>query len=154
MLNTKLAPFIDLVWAKVAAIGYDAPKIADSVLGVAFPKTERAATEEGALSMLRDGVTSYIRKLIKKIDDERQGDFGDIEPRFREIVKRAGLKNAVYFVEALGRHVTINDLIKEPPLLDDARQFMRRKGEECIAEADRLDELYLAVTAADESLRP
>ena len=40
----------------------------------------------------------------------------------------------------------VPDLIAEPDLLDDARRFMRRKGLECLAEANRLDALYTAVT--------
>jgi len=34
-------------------------------------------------------------------------------------------------------------------LLDDARRFMRRKGIECLSEANRLDALFAAVAAHD-----
>ncbi len=35
----------------------------------------------------------------------------------------------------------------DPALLAEARRSMRRKALECLAEADRLDALYAAVTA-------
>jgi hypothetical protein len=37
--------------------------------------------------------------------------------------------------------------IADLDLLEDARRSMRRKALECLAEADRLDALYAAVTA-------
>ena len=50
-------------------------------------------------------------------------------------------------MESAEEYVAIPALIAEPELLDDARRFMRRKGKECLDEADRLDALYVAVTA-------
>jgi hypothetical protein len=49
-------------------------------------------------------------------------------------------------VESADEYVDVPSLIAEPALLNDARKFMRRKGEECLAEAKILDELYAAVT--------
>ena len=40
-----------------------------------------------------------------------------------------------------------SDPIADLDLLEDARRAMRRKALECLAEADRLDALYAAVTA-------
>jgi hypothetical protein len=147
MLNTKLDLFRKLFWEAATSVGYSASAITDSVIGRAFPETVKAADQEGAYSMLRDGVMIFVRKLLKSCPSAHQIDFGQIEPQFRTITKKIGLKNVRYFVESLDRHVDVPDLIKDPNLLDDARKFMRRKGEECIAEADRLDELYYAVTS-------
>jgi hypothetical protein len=147
MLNTKLDIFYKLVWQAAAKVGYSASAITDSVMGLAFPETVRAADVEGASVMLRDGVMLSVRRVLKSCPDDRQIDFGQIAPQFRTIVKKIGLKNVRYFVEGISQHVDVADLIAKPHLLDDARKYMRRKGEECIAEADRLDELYFAVTA-------
>lgn len=147
MLNTKLDLFYKLVWEAAARVGYNASAITDSVLSPAFPETVRAAGQEGAFGMLRDGVMVSVRKVLKSCPDDCQIDFGQIAPQFRAIVKKIGLKNVRYFVESVNEHVGVADLITTPALLDNARKYMRRKGEECIAEADRLDELYFAVTA-------
>lgn len=148
MLNTKLALFHELCWKAAAAVGYSVSAITDAVICQAFPETVRAADDEGASSMLRDGVMKSVNRLLKSAPDDRQIDFGQIAPQFRAVVKRIGLKRVRYFVESLDLHVDVEKLIAKPELLDDARRHMRRKGEECIAEADRLDELYFAVTAA------
>jgi len=59
------------------------------------------------------------------------------------------LRSKSYFVESAEEYVAVPDLIVEPDLLDDARRFMRRKGVECLTEADRLDALFAAVTSSD-----
>jgi hypothetical protein len=42
-----------------------------------------------------------------------------------------------------------SDQIADPDLLEEARRSMRRKALEYLAEADRLDALYEAVTSED-----
>ena len=64
------------------------------------------------------------------------------------------LRSKSYFVESAEEYVLIPDLIAEPPLLDDARRFMRQKGKECLDEADRLDALYAAVIAQSHADGP
>jgi hypothetical protein len=64
------------------------------------------------------------------------------------------LRSKSYFAESAAEYVAIPDLIAEPELLDDARRFMRRKGIECLAEADRLDALYAAVTGTGRDTAP
>ena len=66
---------------------------------------------------------------------------------FAPLVK--DLRSKSYFVESAAEYVAIPHLIAEPELLDDARRFMRRKGKECLDEADRLDALFAAVTSND-----
>ena len=39
--------------------------------------------------------------------------------------------------------------IADLDLLEDARRSMRRKALECLAEADRLDALFAAITSSD-----
>jgi hypothetical protein len=147
MLNTKLALFHELVWKAVDRVGYSAAAITDAIIALAFPETVKVAEREGAFTMLRTGVNDAVRGVLKTVPDERQIDFAQVDPQFRTILKRIGLKNVRYYVESLGAHVPVPELMGKPSLLDDARKYMRRKGEECIAEATRLDELYAAVIA-------
>jgi hypothetical protein len=44
-----------------------------------------------------------------------------------------------------------SDPIGDRDLLEDARRAMRRKALECLAEADRLDALYAAVTTENSA---
>jgi hypothetical protein len=73
-----------------------------------------------------------------------QTDFADRCDAFAPLV--SDLRSKSYFVESAEEYVAVPNLIEDPELLNDARRFMRRKGRECLAEADRLDALYLAVT--------
>ena len=68
-------------------------------------------------------------------DPSIQGDFADIDPQFRSLVD--ALRNVAYHVPSRDEHVPVAELIAKPALLDDARRFMRQKGQECIDEADR-----------------
>ena len=146
MLNKRAWNFNDLVWEAAAAVGLSPAKITDRVIAKVFPNTKAAAEEEGADTMLRNGVYEAVRALIKKQPDpNEQIDFSSIDPSYQSVVRK--LKNLTYTVESLGIRVPVARLIEEPELLDDARKFMRRKGEECLAEATTLDELYAAVTA-------
>jgi len=84
------------------------------------------------------------RILRNRHDGLTQTDFADRCDAFAPLV--SDLRSKSYFVESAQEYVVVPDLIAEPDLLDDARRFMRRKGLECLAEADRLDALYAAVT--------
>ena len=97
------------------------------------------------MRMLRTGIISEVKRILRNRDDGLgQGDFADRCDAFAPLVR--DLRSKSYFVESAAEYVVVPDLIAEPDLLDDARQFMRRKGLECLAEADRLDALYAAVT--------
>jgi hypothetical protein len=74
-----------------------------------------------------------------------QADFDEINPSFRPLVEK--LSSATYYVEQLQMHMTVRELIDDPELLDDARRYMRRKGDENLVEARKLDALYEAVIA-------
>lgn len=146
MLNKRLANFVELVWTAAASVGNSAPRVADAIIKKAFPQTVKEAEIEGAITMLRTGVINEVKSILRgSFGPEEQRDFSEIDEQFRPIVEH--LKKKAYFVESAGEYVTVPRLIAEPDLLDDARKFMRRKGEECLAEADRLDELHAAVTA-------
>ena len=95
--------------------------------------------------MLRTGIISETKRILRNRRDlERQTDFADRCDAFAPLV--SDLRSKSYFVESAEEYVAVPDLIAEPDLLDDARRFMRRKGLECLAEANRLDALYTAVT--------
>jgi len=145
MLNKKHVELHELVWASAAIVGRSPPKIADDIIGRLFPRTFAEATIEGAESFLRSGLISEINRIVRSSgDDGEQQDFSDIDPTFRAVVKN--LKSKAYMVPSLGEQVTVRALIANPAWLDEARRFMRQKGEECIAEAVNLDQLFAAVT--------
>lgn len=149
MLNSAHAEFAARVWLLAGRVGNSAPKIADEIMSEVFPRTCSEARHEGAFKMLRVGVISEIKRILRAGENiEGQYDFGDDNSEFAHIISE--LKSKTYYVESADEYVAVPDLISEPALLDDARKFMRRKGIECIAEAERLDRLYLAVTRAAE----
>ena len=148
MLNSQSAAFAAAVWEVATRLGNNAPRIADEIMEAAFPLTCSQAREEGALRMLRTGIVSEVKRILRNQDDgPAQGDFSEICAAFAPLVK--DLRSKSYFVESAAEYVAIPDRIADPELLDDARRFMRRKGIECLAEADRLDALYAAVTSSD-----
>jgi len=144
MLKKRSSDFATLVWETAATVGRNAPKIAHELIRRAFPRTAAEAEIEGADKALRIGVISEIKRVLRHgSDTAEQWDFGVIAPEFRSIVSK--LKSKTYFVESAEEYVAVPRLIECPELLDEARRHMRRKGEECLAEATRLDELYAAV---------
>lgn len=148
MLDSQSTAFAEQVWAIAAQLGNNAPKIADDIMASAFPLTCSQARAEGALRMLRTGIITEVKRILRNRDDgTTQTDFADVCGGFAPLVK--ALRSKSYFVESAEEYVAIPELIAEPDLLEDARRFMRRKGRECLAEADRLDALYLAVTNND-----
>ncbi len=150
MLNKLLAEFQSLVHEASTRVGANAPAIADAVIKTAFPKTVSSAEQEGASDIFRDGVVGAIKKLIRRgPSDVTQRDFVDI---CEEFAAASELKSRAYFVPQIAEYVSIPRLVSDPELLDGARRFMRQKGEECIAEANRLDRLYEAVMAAGEGI--
>lgn len=149
MLNSHRNDFVDTVTAASRRLGTtNAPKIADEVIRLAFPRTSKEAEREGALSMLRVGVINEVKRLVRSFstEGETQVDFADINASFAPLVRP--LRSKSYFVESIGEYVRVPELIDTPEYLDEARKFMRKKGDECIAEADRLDKLYNAVLEA------
>lgn len=153
MLDSQSAAFAGRVWEIAAQLGNNAPKIADDIMGAAFPLTCSQARAEGALRMLRTGIISEVKRILRNRDDGlTQADFAQVCEGFAPLVK--ALRSKSYFVESAEEYVAVPDLLAEPDLLDDARRFMRRKGLECLAEADRLDALYVAVTSGSSSASP
>ncbi|MBZ0127526.1 MAG: hypothetical protein K8F59_00255 [Rhodobacteraceae bacterium] len=148
MLDNQSVAFAERVWEIAAQLGNNAPKIADDIMAAAFPLTCSQARAEGALRMLRTGIITEVKRILRNRDDGLgQADFADVCEAFAPLV--TVLRSKSYFVESAEEYVAIPGLIAEPELLDDARRFMRRKGKECLAEADRLDALYVAVTSDD-----
>jgi len=153
MPNSQSAAFAASVWEIASRLGNNAPKIADDIMEGAFPLTCSRARQEGALRMLRTGIIAEVKRILRNQDDAMgQGDFSDVSETFGPLVR--ALRSKTYFVESAQEYVGIPALIAEPDVLDDARRFMRRKGIECLAEADRLDALYAAVVSHDAGTGP
>lgn len=145
MQTEQSAAFAASVWEIASRLGRNAPRIADDLMEDAFPRTCERAREEGAARMLRTGVIAEVKHVLRtSADVAGQCDFAGICASFAPLVR--DLRSKSYFVESAEEYVAVPDLIAAPDLLDDARRFMRRKGIECLAEADRLDALYEAVT--------
>lgn len=147
MLTDKLQPFYNRVHEAMMEVGNNAPRIADRVIAEAFPETADAAEREGADRMLRDGVIQHLTKYLKRSGDMPavvQGDFAAISEEFMPIVDR--LQSHSHYVPSLQMHIPVGALIAQPEWLDEARKFKRQKGEETLAEADVLDELYHAIS--------
>lgn len=144
MLNSRSSDFAELVWRAVEEVGRVAPAVANKIIRSAFPRTVAEAEIEGADKMLRVGVIEAVKNILKHTDADDAIDFATIDPSFGRIIKK--LKSKTYLVESLGEYVPIKRLIGDHELLDDARKHMRRKGEENLAEAKILDELYEAIT--------
>lgn len=154
MLKSHVHEFNDAVWTASASLGtMNAPRVTDDIISRLFPDTVRASNHEGAFSIFRNGVLVQVRKVLgAKVDDDGQMSIFDIDPRFRPFAEK--LKRGSYYVESLDEYVSLPRLIKEVTLLDDARKFLRRKGEETLAEANVLDQLYKAASAADNDNLP
>lgn len=151
MLKRRTSDFAMLVFEAASRLGNSATRIADEIIEVAFPRTVEESQHEGAYKLLRKGVITEVKRTLNHVPHEGgQLDFlADIDPVFTEIVGK--LKRSKYFVEAVDEYVPIEQLVKDPELLDDARKLMRRKGNECLAEAGILDELYEAVTSTEHA---
>lgn len=142
MMDEKRQALVELVFEIAARVGGSAPRITDELLPIQGPLTMKAATAEGLDTCLREGVERFVKRVIRTAPSETaQTEF---DPDILPYAKK--LKSHAYYVEAREEHVSVADLIKDPHMLDDARKYMRRKGEECIEEADRLDQLYFALT--------
>lgn len=150
MLKETLAHFYELADQARARLGDSAPKITNDIIERAFPGTVTAAELEGCDRMLRDGVKNAVAKYIRKPPaEDRQRNFNDIADEFMPLVEKLG--SVAYFVPdetGAGEYVGVPDLCYDRDALDAARRFMRLKGEETLAEADRLDDLFEAIFEA------
>lgn len=151
--------FATHVWHAAARLGRSAPRIVDDILREVFPATSEAAETEGAAKILRTGCISEVKRVLRAVpQDEQQAGFDEIDASFRPYVEP--LQRPSYYVPEREEEVPVAELIAAPDELDSARRFMRRKGMECLAEADRLDLLYQAVVnqgsaeARRQSARP
>ncbi|WP_295810311.1 hypothetical protein [uncultured Nitratireductor sp.] len=147
MLTDKLRVFHEAVNAAIGEVGKSAAKIADRVIADAFPETADAAEREGADKMLRQGVIAKITSMLTKGGgDPDQTDFCEIADDFMPIVERLHSHSHYVPLPDVQEYVHVSILIQNPEWLDAARKFKRQKGEETLAEAKVLDELYEAVS--------
>jgi hypothetical protein len=145
MLKRKETDFLEYLWAAVGRVGRSAPRVTDEIIEKLFPDTCKAADREGAFAMFRQGVVNAVKSVIRgKAPNEHQIDFASIDPSSHSIAEK--LRSNAYFVPSADCQMTVDELIADPSMLDEARKFMRQKGLECLEEADRLDDLYEAVT--------
>ncbi len=145
MLKTKLHDFYTMIERAFEVHGGNVPVLTRQVIDAAFPDSVEAAEREGCDAMLYEGVKTAVSKYIRSRSVmEEQGTFADVCEKFRDYI--AELKSTSYTVPSMGEVVAVDRLVAFPHLLDEARKFMRQKGNECLAEAKRLDDLYDAVT--------
>ena len=150
MLKTKLHDFYTVIERAVATHGGNVPLVTREAIDAAFPDSVEASEREGCDSMLYSGVKEAVSKYIRsRRDNADQADFSDLCDQFKPYISE--LKSTSYTVPSLGEAIPIGRLIAFPPLLDEARQFMRQKGNECLAEAKRMDDLYAAVMQSKAS---
>lgn len=136
--------FVSAVWNAARSYGLSAPRITDAILRDLFPQTAKAALEEGADLMLRRGVIIAVKVVLRtSAGHPEQVDMASVHASFAPIVER--LNRRSFHVPSLEVEVQVSELILNPDWLNEARVFMRQKGEETIAQADVLDELYRAV---------
>ena len=136
--------FTHHVWEAADRIGRSAPRIVDDILKSIFPNTTDAAETEGAARILRNGCIAEVKRVLHHLrNGNGQSDFGEIDASFLPLIRL--LQRPSYFVPERDEEVPVRELIADPAQLDAARRFMRRKGMECLDEADRLDRLYEAV---------
>lgn len=148
MLKETLGYFYELADQARARFGDNAPKVTDDIIERAFPETFAASLIEGCDRMFRDGVMNAVKKYIRKPSmDERQRTFDDIAPELLPFAQQLG--SVAYYVPTIdgGEYISVPDLCVDLDNLDAARKFMRQKGEECLREAKRLDDLYEAAVA-------
>jgi len=146
MLNKRYTRLHEAVWEEAAEVGASAPEIADRIIPKLYPRTAAEARQEDADLMFRTGVVNKVSEILKKSKGPcGQIDFKEIDEEFRRVLKRLKLNSNAYYVESVGQYVEVQGLIAEPDMLDEAEQHLRRKGEECIAEADKLAALKRAL---------
>jgi hypothetical protein len=141
----------EAILAATEVEGASPPKIVDRIIEQQYPRTVTASKIEGAYTYFRDGLVAYVRAVLKRggvedSDDRRQRDLSEIDADFRPMT--TGLSHTDYFVPSRGVFVSLADLLRHLDQFDEARRYLRRKGEETIREADKLDELYFAAMAA------
>jgi len=147
MLHSQLGALNDLIVESMSRVGMTPSGIADDVLPLAFPLSLPSLQAEGGEGLLRDGLVRHIKRVLDRpAATPAQRDFSELDFAFGAIVDR--LPKRVFFVPSRNVFVWIVDLINDPALLDEARLFTRKKGEETIATAVLLDQLYAAVIEA------
>ena len=98
MLDSQSAAFAERVWEVASQRGNNAPKIADDMMEDAFPLTCSQARQEGALRMLRTGIITEVKRILRTQDDAvGQADFAEVCESFAPLVK--DLRSKSYFVE-------------------------------------------------------
>lgn len=145
-MPTDHSPLNEAIVEAANTIGVrSGPAVADAIIAQVFPKTLRSAQGEGAEHILRNGLIAHVARVLKGSSaSSAQSDFAAIDATFGEYIKP--LKSQSYFVPSREEYVSISDLIARPAEIKEAADALRRHGQDCIVEAERLDRLHEAVT--------
>ena len=109
MLDSQSAAFAERVWDHASRLGNNAPRIADEMMEAAFPLTCTQARQEGALRMLRTGIISEVKRILRNREDGLgQVDFAEVCAAFAPLVK--DLRSKSCFVESTEEYVAVPDL--------------------------------------------
>lgn len=144
MLNDKLRLYHEKKNEAVAIFGMSAAKVADHIIRQCFPDTVAAAEAEGCIYMLRAGLIQQLTNDFKHtapIDEDQY--LLDFPEPIQNIIGK--LKGKSHYVTSQGLWIRNEDLFANREWLDDARRFKRAKGEEVLAEATVLDEIFEAL---------
>ena len=137
--------YLEIKAAAIAKFGMRPAPVADAILAECFPETTYAAKREGCDMTLRLGLIETLKKEFKHAaqpDEFEQYSF-EFPESIRDIVPR--LKGTSQYVEGYGGYIPNKALFSRSDWLDDARKYKRKKGDEAIAVANVLDEIYAAL---------
>ena len=150
MLKAKLSDFYEMVEHARSICGESAPLVTDAIIATAFPETVEAADREGCDKMLRNGVLEAVKKRLRtpKASDLQRSIF-EIHPEILPYVEP--LQSGAYYVPGCAEYCDIAELCEDLVKLDAARKFTRQKGEETLAEAKRLDDLFAFLLARQDA---
>ena len=134
---------------EIAGVAYDAAKRAARLSRAKAAHDDLVAAAHRAQAHALEIEAAAKRRLADEYDGaQAHGDVGQQGAR-NDLVRDA---NDVVATAADTRHGG-SAMNTRPPnasdLLTDARHAMRRKALECLAEADRLDALFAAITSSD-----
>lgn len=124
--------------------GANAGDLADRLIGAVCPKSAEAARAENVFTWLREGMVRAIKRILRT---SRRGATIDFSELFRDFPAARDLKSTAYYVEDDDEEISVAELVDDPDRLLAAAEYMKRKGDECHAEAARLFALYDAVIA-------
>lgn len=151
VIHRQLSAFYQYIDAARNRVRGDTGSIAAAVIFDAFPETVTASKGEGCERIFFAAVQEEIRDCIKKPKVPKNQLTWDDVPGFLVVLMKE-LKSEAFFVpddKGGGELVDIGVVVKNLPKLDLARKYLRKKGDETLAEATRLDGIYFSASHGD-----